>query len=139
MARVMHRRNLRGRAAKPENKYHSLNVRTKMDLLIDSVLVQKRFFEFVDQVVLKEIEILINEMIRRCPKLLCRLNLKNKTVARLVKQKIDGGEVSPFALMYDPEETFNETEVDEDKEWLEALDRKWRKKSQESSMGLVLV
>lgn len=114
-----------------------------MGLLIDASLVQKRFFEFMDQIVLTEIDSLIDEMIARCPKLLCRLNLKNRTVANLVKKKIDNGAVNPFDLMYDPEETFLEKDefplTPEDKEWLLNLERKWSKKSQESGMGLVLV
>lgn len=114
-----------------------------MALTIDRALVQKRFFEFMDRVIFDELDSLINEMIRRSPKLLCRLNFKNSKVAELVRNKINAGLVNPFDLMFDPEETFNRQSqviplTAEDQAWLEHLERKWLRLSQESGIGLVL-
>lgn len=120
-----------------------------MTLAIDRALVQKRFFEFMDHILLDELESFISEMIRRSPRLLCRLNFKNSKVAEIVRAKMNAGLISPFDLMYDPAETFSTKKADdpsmtmddvteEDRLWLESLERKWLRISQESGMGLVL-
>jgi len=68
-------------------------------------LRMKNLKNLFGKVVKDNLEVVIEEMIRVDPRLLCRLNLSNKRVAALVQQKIEAGLVHPFHLMYDPEET----------------------------------
>jgi len=68
-------------------------------------LKMKNLKNLFGKVVKDNLELLIDEMISVDPRLLCRLNLSNKRVSRLVQQKIEAGLVHPFHLIYDPEET----------------------------------
>ncbi len=68
-------------------------------------LKMKNLKSLFGKVVKENLEALIDEMILTDPRLLCRLNLNNKKVSKIVQQKIEAGLVHPFHLMYDPEET----------------------------------
>jgi TATA-binding protein-associated factor Taf7 len=91
----------------------------------------------VNQVVLDDIEQTVDSMIEQDARLLCRLNGKNDRVASTLKSRIDSGQLNPFDLMHDPEETgslqgLSRTAIDkqkqavaEDAAWLEELGRKF--------------
>ena len=59
----------------------------------------------VDRVVEQGLEDIVDSMIAIDPRLVCRLNLRNKSVGKVIKKKMDQGLIHPFDLMYDAEET----------------------------------
>ena len=65
-----------------------------------------KMVELMDKIVSDDLENMINSMIKKDPRILCRLNLCNKKVSAILNKKINEGALSPFDLMYDPEDTF---------------------------------
>lgn len=51
------------------------------------------------------LDILIEDMLQKDPKLLCRLNFKNPEVKKRLKNLIDTGRITIADLMYDPADT----------------------------------
>ena len=66
-----------------------------------------KMFELVNKIVSDDIEPTVNSMLEKDPRLLCRLNFKNREVSEVIKSKIDQGQLHPFDLMFEPEETAN--------------------------------
>ena len=65
-----------------------------------------KMVELMDKIVSDDLENMIDSMIKRDPRILCRLNLRNKQVSVILNKKINDGSLHPFDLMYDPDETF---------------------------------
>lgn len=64
-----------------------------------------KMFELVNKIVSDDIGSTVDSMVEKDPRLLCRLNLKNEEVSQAIKAKMDQGQLHPFDLMYEPEET----------------------------------
>jgi len=102
-----------------------------------------RMVQLMDTIISDDIENVINSMVDRDPRLVCRLNFKNKEVSRIIRKKINSGDISPFDLMYDTEDTFSldgisRTESDavaatkmptEDETWLQKLNQDFEEKT----------
>jgi hypothetical protein len=59
----------------------------------------------VNKVMEQGLDDIIDSMIEIDPRLVCRLNLQNKSVATAIRKRLDSGCIHPFHLLYDPEET----------------------------------
>jgi len=93
-----------------------------------------KMFELVNQIVGDDIEHMVDSMLEKDARMLCRLNLKNPKVAMAVKTKIEQGRLHPFDLLHEPEETMcltgkSRTEksrefqfTPEDMSWFESLE-----------------
>jgi len=66
-----------------------------------------KMVQLMDKIVSDDLENMINSMIKKDPRILCRLNLKNKQVSAILNKKINDGSLHPFDLIYDPEDTFS--------------------------------
>jgi antitoxin component of RelBE/YafQ-DinJ toxin-antitoxin module len=105
-----------------------------------------KMVQLMDKIVSNDLEVTIDEMINKDPRMLCRLNLKNPQVAQILNKKIAQGEVHPFDLMHDPEETLSLEGLSrtarenlnkltpEDAEWLENLTDTFKKKTREQAL-----
>ncbi len=101
----------------------------------------------MDKIIANDLEDTINAMIKKDPRMLCRLNLKNIDVAKIVNKKIAEGQLHPFDLMYEPEETYeleglSRTAYEnmykltaEDAEWLEKLTDTFKKKTRKQALA----
>ena len=109
---------------------------------------ERKFVKMVglmDKIVSNDLTNTIDKMIKKDPRLLCRLNFSNPQVKEILKKKIAAGELHPFDLLHHPEDTFNLSGVSrtqyersveltpEDALWLEDLtdrfDRMTRKQA----------
>jgi hypothetical protein len=95
----------------------------------------------MDKIVSNDLENMIDSMIKKDPRILCRLNLKNKQVSMILNKKINDGSVHPFDLMYEPEDTFSlvgasRTELakefhlaPEDESWFQSFENDFEEKT----------
>jgi len=104
-------------------------------MITATILPRERKFvkmvELMDKIVSDDLENMINSMIKKDPRILCRLNLCNKEVSAILNRKINEGLLDPFDLMYDPEDTFTlsgapRTELSKEFQ-LAAIDEAWFK------------
>ena len=93
---------------------------------MSAMLIQENMKLLFGKVVNSELDELVNDMVERDPKLLCRLNFKSPEVSSLVKSKLDSKEVHLGDLMAEPEDTFTRN-VDVE-EWLFLMDKTMEKK-----------
>lgn len=119
---------------------------------MSAILPHERKFvmmvNLMDKIVKDDLEITIDKMLKRDPRLLCRLNLENSKVKKILAKKIAEGLLHPFDLLYDPEETFqlmgisktqyeqinNPKLTPEDAKWLEELTDKFKKTTKAQAM-----
>ncbi len=88
---------------------------------MSAMLIKENMQLLFGKVVSSELDELVDDMVERDPKLLCRLNFESPEVASLVKAKLDAKEVHFGDLMSEPEDTFTHS-VDVD-EWLFLIDK----------------
>ena len=90
-----------------------------------------KMVQLMDKIVSDDLENMIDAMMKRDPRILCRLNLRNKQVAAILNKKINNGSLNPFDLMHDPDETFtlsgaSRTELSKEFQ-IAAVDEAWFK------------
>ena len=103
--------------------------------------------QLMDKIISKDLEVTIDEMINKDPRMLCRLNLKNPQVAEILNQRIASGQLHPFDLMYEPEDTLSlqglsrtarenmSKLTSDDARWLESLTDSFKKKTKEQALA----
>ena len=102
----------------------------------------------MDKIVNNDLANTIDKMIKKDPRLLCRLNFSNPQVKNILKKKIAAGELHPFDLLHHPKDTFNLSGVSrthyernleltpEDACWLEELTDRFDKMTRKQALKL---
>jgi len=123
-------------------------------MITTTILPRERKFvkmvQLMDKIVSDDLENMINSMIKKDPRILCRLNLKNKQVSVILNRKINEGSLNPFDLMYDPEETFSlsgisRTELSKefhlaetDEDWFRSFENDFKEKTRHTKPSQII-